>query len=120
MNNKPVLLASIILAISLIICSFVLKGSNLLQSFIPPQQGSTLSVPDSFKIDQKDVLLLYDASVYLGMEENTLKSAIIKNELPELPYMKIGDTYLFSKKLLNVWIQDNIKKKSQYKVTKAD
>lgn len=119
MEKKSVLFAGVILAVSLVICSYVLKGSNLLSSVIPVQPSSTFSVPNNFNIAQNDTMLIYDASAYLGMNDADLKNAILGNELPGIPYMKIGENYIFSRKLLDGWIQDNIKKNSQYEVTEV-
>ncbi|HEY9061497.1 MAG TPA: helix-turn-helix domain-containing protein [Pseudobacteroides sp.] len=114
MEKKEFLAGCIIIGASIIICSFILKDSNLLRSFIPTSAGQSVSVPSDFSIRQNDIIGIYDAAAYLGMDDSSLVSAINSNKLRGLPYTKINNNYIFSRKLIEQWVQEAAKSNKSY------
>lgn len=119
MNNDKSIIYSIIIgcliiAIALIICASIVRNSNLLNSHIPPPPSSSTIVPTDFNISQNDILNVYSTALCLGLDQNTLVKMIESNKLKNIPYMKIGDNYAFSRKLLESWVQDSVNKNAKY------
>jgi len=117
MDNKNIIWGSLIIGISIIICSFLLKDSNLLNSYIPTPPQNSVTIPDKISVAQNDVMILYDAASYLGFDARVMEHAIENNELPGIPCLKLGENYVFSKKLLDNWVQDAIVKKLSFTIT---
>lgn len=55
-------------------------------------------------LDKKEVLRLSDAATYLGITEERLMQVINKEEA-NIPYVKIGDDFIFSKNALDKWVE---------------
>jgi hypothetical protein len=115
-NNKQIICAIIAgcltIAIALMICAGILNKSHLLNSYIPARSSTV--VPTDFNISQKDILKAYEAALCLGMDQETLINMVENNQLENIPYMKIGNDYIFSKKLLEIWVQDSVNKNARY------
>lgn len=114
MERKGFLIGCIIIGISLIICSFILKDSNLLTSFIPTPAGQNVSVPNDFNIRNNDIIGIYDVTAYIGMDENDLIYAITSGKLKGFPFTKVNNNYLFSRKLIEQWVQESAKNHVSY------
>jgi hypothetical protein len=63
----------------------------------------TVSNTDSY-YNNSDVLQAYDAGVMLGYEYNAFIQDINNGKLEGIPYLEIGDHYIFSKKALEEWV----------------
>ncbi len=113
MDKIGIAIGSIIIGASCIIGANILKGSNLLDSnfYVP---SSHVSFPSNLELEQKDVLQLYEAAKYLGMEFQELEFAIETNRFKDLPYVKLGDHYVFSKKLIELWVEEAAKNRVKY------
>lgn len=116
MRNKGIIFGCLIISISLIICSYMLQDSNLLRNGVHTE-GSSFSVPSNLNFNQNDVMQIDDVCTYLGIDATALKDAIEKNELPGLPYIKLGDNYLFSRKQIDIWVQEAAKNKQNFKIS---
>lgn len=114
MNNKNQLLgASIIMAVALLLCAYILKDSNLLKSHIPsPANHLSVSLSNAdrnLEIKDKQVLSLWEAAAYLHVDSDALKDLLSTQGSTNIPYMKIGNNFIFSKKALDEWVEQGAK-----------
>ena len=60
------------------------------------------------------MFLLHEAESYLGMEGHQLEHAIKTNKFKDFPYVKLGDNYVFGKKLIDLWVEEAAKNRESY------
>lgn len=104
------LIGSIIIAISLVTCAFILKDSNLLNSYIPiPSERLTVSFDNLYKktnkAEDKQALSRAEAARYLGISQGQIMSLMARDDENKIPFIKLGREEFFSKKALNDWLE---------------
>lgn len=99
----------IFLGVSMIISSYIISRSlNELANkndILNASLTGSLSVSnmESYK-NVSDVLQTYDAGIMLGYEQDNLIQDIKSGKLEGIPYIEVGDHYIFSKKALEEWV----------------
>lgn len=105
MRDKLLAISIICLSFSLIIAASIIGRAikTAPVSYFPNSLNVALQQQQSQKTEEK-AYNLKTASEYLGIVEFQLKQ-IIEDENNDLPYKKIGETYIFSKNALDKWLE---------------
>ncbi|GAA0750976.1 hypothetical protein [Clostridium sartagoforme] len=113
MSKEKLLPISIFcLAISLIIsASIISNGMQNNGRFIGDgiSQGlfninNAISEKNNNNLDSKDILSLYEAAEYLGITQDRLMQ-VINHEESEIPYIKVSESFIFSRNALDKWVE---------------
>lgn len=113
MKRNLIFLGIIFLGVSMIISSIIIsKSFSELKNLNCKLNGSltgslTVSNMDSY-YTKSDVLQTYDAGIMLGYEQDVLIQDIESGKLEGIPYTKVGDHYIFSKKALEEWVYNTV------------
>lgn len=105
MRDKLLAISIIVLSFSLIIAASIIGKAikTAPVSYFPNSLNVALQQQQHQKTEEK-AYNLKTASEYLGIVEFQLKQ-IIEDENNDLPYKKIGETYIFSKNALDKWLE---------------
>lgn len=105
MKKNLIFISIIFLGVSMIISSLILsmaiKEGKQLNGIL---NGSFSTSAYSSEERDSDVLMPYDAGYMLGYDQDALIIDIENGKLHGIPYAKLGDNYIFSKKALEDWI----------------
>lgn len=105
------LFSSIVIAVSLVICAFILKDAYIKKGYPPvPASAPTVNVDltkveEALRLGGKDVLTAAEAAQYLGIKEDDFTTMLYNKKLDSLPYVNIAGRIVFSKKALNDWME---------------
>lgn len=115
-KNRLISSSIFCLALSLVIsASLISKGMQLNGEYLASGLSNGLNTIGyninnnntvSTDIEENSNLTFSQAKDYLGLSDWELTS-IIKNEQSNIPYISIGDTYIFSKNALDKWIEES-------------
>jgi len=105
MRDKLLAISIICLSFSLIIAASIIGKAikTAPVSYFPNSLNVALQQQQHQNTEEK-AYNLKTASEYLGIVEFQLKQ-IIEDENNDLPYKKIGETYIFSKNALDKWLE---------------
>lgn len=104
-SRGELIICAIIIAAALIICTNKLVGTNLFTGNIRTSGSFGGNVSLSGNASKNDeVLSLYEAGGYLNMEPDDLEKLLKSTNTQEIPFFKVSDNYMFSKKALDEWI----------------
>ncbi|QLY78452.1 DNA-binding protein [Clostridium intestinale] len=104
MKDKLLAISIICLSFSLIIAASIIGRAikTAPVSYFP--NGLSVDLRQPQQTTNEKTYNLQTAAEYLGIAEFQLKS-IIDDEHNDLPYTKVGDTYIFSKGALDKWLE---------------
>lgn len=105
MRDKLLAISIILLSFSLIIAASIIGRAikTAPVSYFPNGLSVDLRQSQPQNTEEK-AYNLKSAAEYLGIVEFQLKQ-IIEDEHNDLPYKKIGETYIFSKNALDKWLE---------------
>lgn len=113
---KDKLLSSSIftLALSIIIAAYIIskgietKGRYIADGIFQGASNINTTIRDNSINDEKDesIFNAYTASNYLGISQHRLMQ-LLNNEESGLPYVKIGESFIFSKNALDKWVEES-------------
>lgn len=114
MKKNLVSISVMFLGLSIIISSYIISKSLSQITNMSAVLDGSLSVINSDSdyntnaVSQtSDILQAYDAGVILGYEDYVLIQFIRDGKLNGLPYIDLGDHFIFSKKALEEWVYKN-------------
>ncbi len=115
MKNSGIIIAGIAVAISLVISSKLIGDAYMAKVQAPsiPYINADLSGIEK-AMGNKDSMLVYELADYLGMNGENMdvfERMIRENKIEGLPYVKINEVYIFSKKAIDQWLYDSSLKK---------
>jgi hypothetical protein len=110
MKDKLLAISIIVLSFSLIIAASIIGRAikTAPVSYFPNSLNLALQQQQHQNTEEK-AYNLKSAAEYLGIVEFQLKQ-IIEDENNDLPYKKIGETYIFSKNALDKWLESGLTK----------
>ena len=99
---------SIIIAATIISSGIETKGRYISDGIFQGAINISMTIRDiSFnEEDSKNIFSATEASVYLGISEERLMQ-IMNNEQSKIPYVKVGEDFIFSKNALDKWIEES-------------
>lgn len=99
---------SIVISASIISKGIENKGRYIAEGISQAANNIEVNINDSSfnKENNKDVFTQGDASVYLGISQERLMQ-ILNNEKSRIPYVKVGENFIFSKNALDKWIEES-------------
>jgi hypothetical protein len=65
--------------------------------------NGSFTMSNAYNAD-KDILMLYDAGAMLGYDPGEFIQDIKNGKLEGIPFIQVGDRYIFSKKALEEWV----------------
>lgn len=115
MKKDLIFIGMIFLGVSMIISSLILskpqiKQEQFLNTSLNGSLYQNVSSSES-NLTSGDILQPYYAGLLLGYDQEDLIAKIIDGTLEGIPYVKIGNHYVFSKKALEEWIYNQSVKK---------
>jgi len=98
----------IFLGLSFVISSYIISHSLSNTINTNAAVNGVISVSNSDNTDKNsDVLMPYDAGAMLGYQSDEFIQMIKDGKLEGIPYVDLGDHYIFSKKALEEWVYNN-------------
>lgn len=115
LKDKSLSIAIYFLSISIVISAVIIRngmktsGNYISSGFSSINQGlnnigANISTSTNNDINRRDTLNLFTASAYLGISESRLKQLVDEKD-SAIPFVKIGDSYIFSKGAIDKWLQ---------------
>ena len=108
MRDKLLAVSIMCLSVSLIIAAVIMGYSIKTAPGNANPSGINADLQQQKESSQK-AYNLKTAAEYLGIKEFQLKN-LVDDEHNDLPYTKIGDTYIFSKSALDKWLESGPRK----------
>lgn len=103
MKKNLLFIGMLFLGISMIISSLILSVSINQENQLNGILNGTFNMSEYSGIES-DIIMPYGAGIILGYDQDTLIQNIENGKLEGIPYTKIGDNYIFSKKALEEWV----------------
>jgi len=99
---------SIIIAASVISNGIETKGRYISDGIFQGANNINTTIRDIFinNEDEKTVLDKNEASEYLGVSIEGLMQ-IMNNEESKIPYIKVGEYFIFSKNAIDKWVEES-------------
>ena len=110
MKKNLLFIGFIFLGLSFVISSYIISHSlsNTINTNATVNGVISVSNSDSDNTDKdSDILILHDAGTMLGYASDELIQMIKDGKLEGIPYVDLGDHYIFSKKALEEWVYNN-------------
>lgn len=107
MKKNLLFIGMLFLGASMIISSLILSASIKQGNQLTGSLTGSFNMADYSGIDS-DILMPYGAGIILGYDPDTLIQDIENGKLEGIPFTKIGDNYIFSKKVLEEWVYSKI------------
>ncbi len=108
MKKNVLFIGILLLGISMIISSLILSKSISEGKQLNGSLNGTFDISNTTN-EEGDILKAYSAGVMLGYDRDDLIKDIDSGNLQGLPFAKIGDQYVFSKKALEEWVYSKSK-----------
>lgn len=101
---------SIAIIISAVILAFALNRQGVLTGDLNGSLNGSLTLVDSSGLYDSDIIQSYQAAQLLGYQTGPeeLITDILQGSLPGIPFTKINNNYIFSRKALEEWIYSRI------------
>lgn len=107
-SRGELIISSLIIAVALIICTTKLTNTNafrgILNAYGSINSSVSLNNGQANQRSYNEVLSIYDATSYLGIDEATLRNVVNSGNVLGIPYVSTGGQIIFSKKALDEWI----------------
>lgn len=101
--SVAIIVSSIILAVALHQVSTIISSS---QSVIQGSLNGSLTLDDSSRFTDSDIMQVYQAAELLGYGDtnDSFILDILNGKFQDIPYTKMGRTYIFSRVALEEWV----------------
>lgn len=109
MKRYLIFFGLLFLGISMIISSYFLSQAIKEQTQLNGIFNGSLSMDDNS--ENNDILRIYDVAAMFAYEDyDSLIKDIKSGRIEGIPYTKIGENYIFSKKALEEWVYNTVSK----------